>query len=50
MTGIEWFLIGGIAIAALDQIIQLTPYRSNNVVQLILSTLKAVFRAKGWAE
>jgi hypothetical protein len=46
MTGIEWFVIGGIAIAAIDQIIQLTPYKSNNVIQLVLTGLKAVFRVK----
>ena len=46
MTGIEWFVIGGIAIAALDQIIQLTPYKSNNLIQLLLIGLKAVFRVK----
>jgi hypothetical protein len=47
MTGIEWFVVGSIAIAALDQIIQLTPYKSNNLVQLALTGLKAVFRVKG---
>ena len=46
MTGIEWFVIGGIAIAAIDQIIQLTPYKSNNVIQLVLTGLKAVLRVK----
>jgi len=46
MAGIEWFVIGGIAIAAIDQIIQLTPYKSNNVIQLVLTGLKAVFRVK----
>ena len=46
MTGVEWFVVGGIAIAALDQIIQLTPYKSNNIVQLVLTGLKAVFRVK----
>ena len=48
MTGVEWFVIGGIAIAALDQIIQHTPYKSNNIVQLLLTGLKAVFRVKDW--
>jgi hypothetical protein len=46
MTGIEWFVIGGIAIAAFDQIIQLTPYKSNNLVQLALTGLKAIFSVK----
>jgi hypothetical protein len=47
MTSIEWFVIGGIVIAALDQIIERTPYKSNNIVQLVLTGLKAVFRVKG---
>jgi hypothetical protein len=47
MTSIEWFVIGGIVIAALDQIIERTPYKSNNIVQLLLTGLKAVFRVKG---
>lgn len=47
MTGIEWFVVGGIAIAAIDQIIQLTPYKSNNLLQLVLTGLKAVFRVRG---
>jgi hypothetical protein len=47
MTSIEWFVIGGIIIAALDQIIEKTPYKSNNIIQLVLTGLKAVFRVKG---
>jgi hypothetical protein len=47
MTSIEWFVIGGIVIAAADQIIERTPYKSNNIVQLLLTGLKAVFRVKG---
>ena len=47
MTSIEWFVIGGIVIAALDQIIEKTPYKSNNIIQLVLTGLKAVFRVKG---
>ena len=47
MTSIEWFVIGGIVIAALDQIIEKTPYKSNNILQLLLTGLKAVFRVKG---
>ena len=46
MNGIEWFVVGGIVVAAIDQIIQRTPYKENNIVQLILSGLKAVFRVK----
>jgi hypothetical protein len=47
MEAIEWFVIGGILIAALDEVIQKTPYKSNNILQLILTGLKAVFRIKG---
>ena len=47
MTGVEWFVIGGILIAAADQVIERTPYRENNVVQLLLTGLKAIFRVKG---
>jgi len=46
MTSIEWFVIGGIVIAAADQIIERTPYKSNNIVQLLLTGLKAVFRVR----
>lgn len=46
MTGIEWFVIGGIVVAAIDQIVEKTPYRENNVIQLLLTGLKAVFRVK----
>jgi hypothetical protein len=47
MTSIEWFVVGGIVIAAADQVIQHTPWKSNNIVQLLLTGLKAVFRVKG---
>ncbi|MGA1512751.1 MAG: hypothetical protein ACO35D_04895 [Aquiluna sp.] len=47
MEAIEWFVIGGILIAALDEIIEKTPYKSNNMIQLLLTGLKAVFRIKG---
>lgn len=47
MEPIEWFVIGGIAIAAIDEIIEKTPYRSNNILQLLLTGLKAIFRVKG---
>jgi hypothetical protein len=47
MTSIEWFVIGGIIIAAIDQVIEKTPYKSNNIIQLILTGLKAIFRVKG---
>jgi len=47
MTGVEWFIIGGIIVAALDQIIERTPYKENNILQLVMTGLKAVFRVKG---
>jgi hypothetical protein len=47
MTGVEWFVIGGILVAAADQIIERTPYKENNILQLLLTGLKAVFRVKG---
>lgn len=46
MAGAEWFIVGGIVIAAIDQVIQHTPWKSNNIIQLALSALKAVFRVK----
>lgn len=47
MGGIEWLVIGGIVVAALDQIIERTPYKENNVLQLVMTGLKAIFRVKG---
>jgi len=44
MTSVEWFVVGGIIVAALDQVIQHTPWKSNNILQLALTGLKAVFR------
>lgn len=44
MTGVEWFVIGGIIIAAADQILDRSPWKSNNVLQLIMEGLKTVFR------
>ena len=46
MTGVEWFIVGGIIVAALDQIIEHTPYKENNILQLVLTGLKAIFRVK----
>jgi hypothetical protein len=46
MTGAEWFIIGGIIIAAADQILDRSPWKSNNVLQLIMEGLKTIFRAK----
>ena len=46
MTGVEWFVIGGIIVAAVDQVIERTPYKENNVIQLLLTGLKAIFRVR----
>lgn len=46
MTGAEWFVVGGIIIAALDQVIQHTPWKENNIIQLILTALEAIFRVR----
>lgn len=47
MSGAEWFVVGGIIIAAADQILDRSPWKSNNVLQLLLEGLKTVFRVKG---
>lgn len=47
MSGAEWFVIGGIIIAAADQILDRSPWKSNNVLQLLLEGLKTIFRVKG---
>ena len=47
MSGVEWFVVGGILVAALDQIVQHTPYKENNLVQLVITGMKAIFRVKG---
>lgn len=44
MTGVEWFVIGGIIVAAADQILDRSPWKSNNILQLLMEGLKTVFR------
>lgn len=44
MTGAEWFVIGGIIVVAVDQILDRSPLKSNNLLQLLMEGLKAVFR------
>jgi hypothetical protein len=46
MGTVEWFIVGGIVVAALDQILDHTPWKSNNVLQLIMEGLKTIFRSK----
>ena len=44
MTGVEWFVIGGIIVAAAGQILDRSPWKSNNVLQLLMEGLKTIFR------
>ena len=44
MSGIEWFVIGGIIVAAADQILDHSPWKSNNILQLLMEGLKTMFR------
>lgn len=46
MGSIEWFVIGGIIVAAADQILDRSPWKSNNILQLLMEGLKAAFRVK----
>lgn len=44
MEPVQWFVIGGILVAAVDQILDHSPWKSNNILQLIMEALKAAFR------
>lgn len=46
MGTVEWFIVGGIIIAAIDQIIALSPLKSNSSIQLVLDVLKMLFKVK----
>ena len=46
MEPIQLFVIGGILVAAADQILDHSPWKSNNILQLIMEGLKTIFRAK----
>lgn len=46
MGTVEWFVIGGIVVAAVDQILDRSPWKSNNILQLLMEGLKAAFRVK----
>jgi hypothetical protein len=46
MEPIEWFVIGGILIAAADEILDRSPWKSNNILQLIMEGLKTIFQSK----
>ena len=41
---VELFIVGGIIVGALDQLIEYSPWKSNNVLQLLLEGLKTIFR------
>jgi len=45
MEPIQWFIIGGIIVAAADQILDNSPWKSNNILQLIMDALKTFFRS-----
>lgn len=42
--GIEWFVIGGIIVAAADQIIHNSPLKSNNILQVLMQILRTIFK------
>lgn len=44
MSGAEWFVIGGILVVAVDQILDHSPLKSNNLLQLLMEGLKTIFR------
>jgi hypothetical protein len=46
MEPIEWFVIGGILVAAADQILDRSPWKSNNILQLVMEGLKTIFQSK----
>jgi hypothetical protein len=46
MEPIEWFVIGGIIVAAVDQLLDHSPWKSNNILQLVMEGLKTIFRTK----
>jgi len=43
MGAAEWFVIGGIVIAAVDEIVNRSSLKENSTLQLLLSVLKRVF-------
>jgi len=47
MTSVEWFIIGGIIVAATDEVINRSSLKENSTVQLILGILKRVFPKRG---
>jgi len=44
MEPVEWFVVGGIIVAAVDQLLDYSPWKSNNVLQLIVDGLKTIFK------
>ena len=47
MGTVEWFIVGGIVVGALDQLIEYSPWKSNNILQLHLDGLQTIFRVGG---
>jgi len=43
MGAAEWFVIGGIVIAAVDEIVNRSSLKENSTLQLLLGILKRVF-------
>ena len=46
MEPVEWFVVGGIIVAAVDQLIEYSPWKSNNVLQLVIDGLKTIFKVR----
>ena len=43
MGAAEWFVIGGIVIAAVDEIVNRSSLKENSTLQLLMGVLKRVF-------
>lgn len=43
MGAAEWFVIGGIVIAAVDEIINRSSLKENSTIHLVMSVLKRIF-------
>lgn len=46
MGAAEWFVIGGIIVGAIDEIVARSSAKENSTLQLILSILKRVFPSR----
>ncbi len=43
MGAAEWFVIGGIIVAAVDEVVARSSIKENSTLQLVLSVLKRIF-------